>query len=364
MASTSRASLPQEFFDITSDMLLVQPEPQYLYAKLWKASIGAELSMGGSLGMPVAGRQYGTDGAAYCSVDMDRLILDSPLATGVIKSVVELGKGPGHMVRMNRPVFPNTTYTQASREVASGASISTTGISVASEQASITVKRFAGPYDQANTRVAPYAIERFDSKVALHKMLDIHGKNMKRDFDKFIDSVMVALLDSATTTVRPTGMTADNDSSVAGDFPMDWNTIARTAKTMDEANLPTFPDGKRLLVVTPQQKQQLSDDSQFGRYSEFHASMNPIFGGSYYKTAGDFHVFVCNTLTTTANSNSIAIHRGHAIAPGVLGSGVGEMPRVAYASDDNYGETAKVIWLLYAGFALLDSRFVVKVATS
>lgn len=362
MASSSRVTLPQEFFDITSDMLLVQPEPQYLYAQLWKASVGAELGMSSALGMP--GRQFGSSGASYGSLEADRLMLDNPLATGVIKSVVELGKAPGHTVRMNRPVFPNTTYTQASREVPVGSSISTTGIAAASEQVAITLKRFSGPYDSGNSRVAPYAIERFDANLALHKMVDIHGKNMKRDFDKFIDSVMVSLLDNASQVVRPSGMSADNDSSTAGDFPMDWNTMARAAKELDEDNIPTFGDGKRMLVITPQQKQQISDDPQFARYAEYHKEMNPLFGGSYYKTAGDFHVFVCNTLTVSNNSNSIPIHTAHAFGPGVLGSGLGELPRVAYASEDNYGETAKVIWLLYAGFALLDNRFVLEIHTS
>ena len=40
------------------------------------------------------------------------------------------------------------------------------------------------------------------------------------------------------------------------------------------------------------------------------------------------------------------------------------MPRVAAASEDNFGETAKVIWLLYGAFALLDNRFCVNVQTS
>lgn len=342
-------------------MLLVQPEPQYLYAQLWKASIGAELQMSNGLGMP-SRPAFGTEGAPYSSMEADRLMMESPLATGVIRSVVELGKAPGHTVRMNRPVFPDTTYTSSSREVPVGSTISTTGISVASEQTALTIKRYAGPYGAS--AVAPYAIERFDANLALHKMVDIHGKNLKRDFDKTIDSFMVSLLDNAANTVRPKGMSADNDSSVAGDFPMDWNTISRTSQKLDELNVPRFADGKRMLIITPQQKQQVSDDPQFARYAEFHKEIDPVFGGSYYKTAGDFHVFVCNSLTTTANSNSIAIHRAHAFGPGVLGSGVGELPRVAYAAEDNYGETAKVIWLLYAGFTLLDNRFVVKVSTS
>ncbi len=359
MAFTSRATLPAEFFDITSDMLLVQPEPQYLYARMWKASVGSELNVGPLLGMP--GRQFGGDGANYSNLEADRFMMSDPLTSGVVKAVVDLGKAPGHTIRLNRPSFTNSTYTQASREVAAGASISTTGLAVSSEQTSITLKRFAGPYGSA---VQPYAIERFDAGLSLHKMAQIHGNNLKRDFDRSIDSFLVALLDLASTAVYPQGMTAVNDSTVAGDFPLDWETVARTGKTMDEANLPTFPDGKRLLVITPQQKFQLQNDALFAKYAEKHPQLNPLLNPGYYKTCGDFHIFQSNTLATTVNSSSVPIHRAHAIAPGVVGSGLGELPRVAFAAEDNYGETAKVIWLLYAGFQLLDSRFVVSVRSS
>ena len=43
MPVISRASLPEEFFDITSAMLLIQPEPQYMYAQMWKSALGAAL---------------------------------------------------------------------------------------------------------------------------------------------------------------------------------------------------------------------------------------------------------------------------------------------------------------------------------
>lgn len=40
MPLINRASLPTEFFDITSPELLVAPEPQYMFAQLWKLEIG------------------------------------------------------------------------------------------------------------------------------------------------------------------------------------------------------------------------------------------------------------------------------------------------------------------------------------
>ncbi len=37
--------------------------------------------------------------------------------------------------------------------------------------------------------------------------------------------------------------------------------------------------------------------------------------------------------------------------------GMGRPPRVASSTEDNYGETAKVIWLADLAFGITDSRF-------
>lgn len=365
MASTSRATLPEEFFDRTSDMMLIQPEPQYVYAAMLAASLGASFQPDAQLGMQIPNRQFGANGAMYTPAERDRLMMSEPIMTGVIQVVPELGKGPGHTIRMNRPAFVNTTYTQDSRKVPSGSSISTTGISVASEQVSISLSRFAGPYSSTQSAVAPYAIERFDSSVSVHSMAQIHGTNLKRDYDRFKDSILVALLDLAETVMRPKNYSADTDFVTADAAPMDWNMIARTEASMDDANIPTFGDGRRVMVLRPAQIQQLSDDTQFARYAEKHPVINPVLNPGYYKTAGGFHIFKSTTLTQdTSTVSGVTINRGHAFGPNVLGAGVGRLPEVAYAAEDNYGETAKVIWLEYSGHTLLDNRFVRSIRTS
>ncbi len=365
MASTSRATLPEEFFDITSSMLLVQPEPQYLYAALWKATLGAQLNMSGPLGVQIPDRQFGQNGASYTPVERDRLMMSDPILGAVWRVVPELGKGPGHTVRLNRPSYANTTYTQASREVAGGSTISTTGITVSSEQTSLTLKRFAGPYSSAASAVAPFAIERFDASVSLHSMAEIHGTSIKRDFDRTIDAFSVALLDSAGTVIRPKGFSADTDFATTDSGPMDFSVISRTERSMDDANIPVFPDGKRMMVLRPAQCQQLADDAQFAKYVDANKEINPVLAPGYWKTIGNFHIFKNNTLTSdTTTVSGVTINRGHAFGPGVLGSGVGRLPEVVFHTNDNYGETALVIWLTYSAFSLLDNRFVRSIRTS
>ncbi len=162
MAIISRASLPEEFYDITSAMLLVQPEPQYLHAMLFKQALSAAMNIEslGAMGLQVDSRPIPAGGAAYTSAMYDRLSLASPDAVFSSAIIVEpsLGARVGHTVRINRPKFGSGGFTLASREVLSGAQISTTAIDLSSEQVTLTLKRYAGPYDTVNSNVAPFAV--------------------------------------------------------------------------------------------------------------------------------------------------------------------------------------------------------------
>ncbi len=362
MSSYQRATLPENFFDITSDMLLVQPEPQYLYAQLWLSAMGASLNPG-ALGL--AGRPLPNAGAPYAAAERDRLMMADPLGSQIIAAKVDFNAKPGNTIRINRPAFANVSngYTEASRKIASGATISQTGITITSEQTNLTLYRFGGPVSSSSSGVVPYAIEAFDANMGVHAAASIHGAQLKRDCHKFIDAANVALLDLAATAVYPEGMSAVDDATAVGSFPFTYEEMSRTEQLMDEANLPTFPDGFRMLVLTPTQCKQLKDDAQFQRYSEFHPQYNALFP-QYLKSCGKFHIFKSTTLSTATNSSSVHIHRGHAIAPGALMAGMGRPLRVVQNTNDNYGETALVVWLGDLAFGLADSRFVYSVRSS
>lgn len=360
----NRASLPQEFFDTYSARLLVQPEPQYLHAMLFKMSLGASFDAGGALGMPIPGRQFGGNGAEYASATDGRLVLADGIYDQAVMFIPELGNGPGHTVRMNRPAYQNTTYTQVSREVGSGTAISTTPTKVGSEQTSITLRRFAGPYDPDQSSVAPYGIDRFDSSVMFHRAQQIVGANLVRDFDKTLDTFGVLLFDQANTIVRPSGFAADNDHVLANDGPMTWSLLQSTERQLDEANIPYFPNGKRVLVLHPRQCEQLGYDPTFQRLVRYYGSMNPAFQGTYFGSIGTWDLFKSNTLTKITNTNSVVVYYAQAFGPGAVGAGAGNMPHVAFHSNDNYGEAAYVIWLWYAGFEVLDTRFIASIRTS
>jgi hypothetical protein len=357
MPSLSRDTLPQEFYDITSDMLLVQPEPQYLHGQLMKAALGASLAQVSDLGLPF--RMLGGSGAGYGSAEDGRLALEQRAIAGeAVLFVPELGKMPGHTVRLNRPSFTNSTYTQASRLVPSGTTISTTPISVSSEQTSITIQRFAGPYSSG---VAPLGLGKFDATMPIHKLAAIAGKHLTRDFDRWIDAVGVSLYDAASVTVRPDGFSADTDGLVAGDMPMDMNLLFKVEKSLDTANIPMFSNGKRICVLHPQQILQLKQDSAFQRMGVFTQPKNPLWT-SHVATVGNLDIYQSNTLNTA--SSTTTIYRGQAFGPGMVGAGVSRLPEVLASTSDNYGEDLMVVWLCYMGFQTLDNRFGVLVSTN
>ena len=353
--------MPENFFDITSDMLLVQPEPQYLYAQLFLGALGASLESPSELGLP--GRAIGGAGASYSSEDRDRLILANPMFKDVIAATVDFNGKPGNAIRINRPVFTNTTYTEASRRVAGGTTLSTTAIAVTEQQANLTLYRYAGPYSTAASAVAPLAIEAFDANMGVHKAASIHGVHYKRDFHRFIDAVNRDLLDLASSAVYPDGMSAVNDATTTGSFPFTYEQLCRTEETMDNSNLPTFSDGFRALVLTPKQCTQLGQDSGYRQVAKNFEQFNSLFP-QYVGSVNKFHVFKSTTLNVTNNSSSIPIHYGHAIAPGALLAGMGRAPRVAANTNDNYGETVLALWLADLAFGLANNSLVLSVRSS
>ncbi len=358
----NRVTVPEEFYDITSSLILVQPEPQYLHARLIKMALGAELADLSEDGLP--GRAIIGGGEDYASNQEMRNQISDPIFESAVTVIAELGKGPGHVVRINRPKFTDSEYTQAKREIPSGATISTTPIEVASEQASITLKRFGGPYSVAQGAVAPIAIDRFDAQLPIHRLVKIKGFHLIRDFDKTIDSFGVALMNTASSATYPKGFAADSDIVTADAAPLDYNTLSRTARNLGERHIPRFPNGKYGLIITERQAQELTDDSQFARYVRYFQQMNPAFGGAQWAEIDSFTIFKSETLSKVVNASGVSVHYAQAFGPGAIGVGLGDRPRVMPHTNDNYGETALSVWLMYAGFACLDNRFIELVKSS
>lgn len=352
-----RASLPAEFQDWTSSYLLVKPVPQFFYNQLLMGALAAQLSVPGALGHPMT--EISGVGASYNNDGGTLKIEDRQIPQSVFAASLQMKGLPGHTVRFNRPVFATTTYTTASRRIATNSTISTTPINVGSEQNTITLERFAGPYNQTAGAVAPYALDRLDASVGIHKMAEIVGTHMKYDYHHFNDSVVGAIIDLGENLYPKSAYTSVNNFTTGSD-PLDYAFIAYAGQIMDSANLPTLPDGHRILAIPPVGRESLTLDPMYQRLKQYHLDMAAAFPSTYVATVSGFHVFQSTTLSTSASSGAgtPTVYRAQAIAPGALGVGMGESPRVAFSNDNNYGETEKTIWVAYMAFAMLDQSFV------
>jgi len=354
MATIDRASLLQEFFDTTSPRLLKQPEPPYLYARLWLDAMVTSPPMVDALGRPNDAWGMGM----YASFGDQMAAIEANIFRDAFEFVQEIGKKPGHTVRLNRPAFTNSTYTLGSRQVPSGTTISTTGQSVTSEQVSLTLGRFGGPYSNSGSEIRPLSIERFDASVALHGMAKLCDMHLVRDYHRWKQFVIATLLDgtSAANAVFPGSITDVTGFVTAGNGPMTWDMVLKASRLLSDASIPTFSDGKWAMTLHPIQVEQLANDPAYQRLSEQHPEYNSLFKGAYVRTAGDFNIFRTPALNTGLNGG-VTYYKGHMFGPGILGGGVGDMPRVARNNNDNYGETDLIIWLEYSAIGMLDDRF-------
>jgi hypothetical protein len=356
MPVLSRLQVPEEFYDRTSDILLVQPEPQYTMAELWRLAMMVSMPEVGNLMNP--GRPpLLQNGAAYSQFERDQFILSTGLPQELFATKVKWDAEPGDTIRFNRPSYANTTYTLDSRRIGRGVTISTTPVAVTSEQTTLTLGRFGGPYDQVNGRVAPLGLDTFDWQMGVHKVEDMVGSHMRRDLTRFIDTALTLLGDNGTI-IRPTGM-VDNDTPTAtDDYPLDVDTCQRTRQSLVDGSVPSFSDGKYILKITPTQRRQIESTRDWQFLSQFNPEFNVLFPKTYVRDFLGFHVLESVTNTTATNTSSVTINYAQAFGRDVFLAGLGKaMPGIYPASDDNFGQTPKAIWLLFAALGLADSRF-------
>lgn len=367
-----RATIPAEFYDITSPMLLISPVPQFPYAKLVMGSLNASLAMNGdNMALPIPGRDVpmGAYNEYNALKDME-LELANPLPAEAIQVVNDFSpaaRTPGHVVRYNRARYARTTHTIDSRTVPAGTVIGTTPVAIQSDQVALSIKRFMGPYNSTQSAPNPFAIDYFDASRSLHSFARIVEQYFKFDFDATLDGFAVQLFDSAPTAniLWGGGATANNDLSAEGSHPFDWRLLKRAARQMDDNNVPRFRDGKRVVMISPLQEEQLSTDPEYQRLAKTRDDMNPLFKDSYVAGVMDWHIFKSNTLTRSTNSSSVSVHYAQAFGPQAVGWGLGaQRPEIVPNTNDNYKQTLLAMWLAFMALGVLNENFIYSLRTS
>ncbi len=358
----NRVSLPSEFFDITNALVLTCPTPQMPYAQMAITAMGKSLEVPGDIENPGRDAMAG-HGSPYAKLeDMQLKLNDSPIFSDTVVPKVDFSKRFGATMRFNRPSLAATTHTLASRIIGPNVAITTTPIGVTGEQTALTLVRVGGPYDSTNSCVAPYAIESFDESMSVHSLVDIAGLSMKFDFHRTLEGIVIGLMDLGTA-VYPGVATADTDFVSVTSYTMDAATLRKVEAKADYANIPQFSDGFRVAMLNPMQIEQLKGDDEWQKQAAYFKDYNTLFP-NYIKSIGNTHVFKNNLLTETANASSVYVCKGHYFGPQTLLIGMGRPPTVRPASDDNYGETPKILWIGDMAFGLADSRFVYTVRSA
>jgi hypothetical protein len=365
--TANRITLPQEFYDKTSDMVLKAPLPQFPYARmLFMAYAQAELAEGEGQPYGPNGRKLPTDGADAENLADNQLLLSDETFGGAIMVNLELlaPGAVGHTVRMNRPVFTGGSYTEAARAISSQQTISTTPIDLAAQQTTLTVVEVGGPMSSTGTVIQPYAISAVDAKRSVHSLSKKVGTALAYDRMKYCDAVLsLRYTTSSNSAVYPNNpgdaITTDATAFVAnGDRPFTCETIWKMEKVLDAANVPTFQDGTRILMVDTQQALDLKNDTRFQRLVVNDPARNPL-GESSIGRVGNVRVVKSNTnQTDTTTVSGVTIRKATMFGPGAIGYAPGEVVHVEPADDTDYGRQVKVVWRGMEGFQNLDASFI------
>ncbi len=380
-APTGRASLPTEFFDRTSTIVLRQPLPQYLYARmLFGAAAQAELRRLGPDAFAMEGapqRGVSSQGAPYPDISGMTDILADEIRADAIMVTDELAEGKvGHTIRLNRPIFTGGGYTEASRIIAAGQSISLSPIGMTDEQVSITIKRVVGPFAAGGTTPQPYAIDSVDSEHSVHSLADRVGVALQQDRNAYVDGVFAKYFDSGSHVLYPgdsSNALEDGGDAAAivtqGDRPLDMETLLRMESVLHDAKIPRFRNGRYLFLATPKELSQLKSDPQFRGQAAFLPGANLLNDSGAATTlvvnnAIEVYASQTNIIDTTTVAG-VSIHHGVMFGPGLVGyAPTNKGVQVKRANEDNYGETSMVIWIAYEGHTITDNRFGISVHTS
>lgn len=370
MASVNRATLPQNFLDSVSlGMRLVQPEPEYLFAKM---AMAGRLSLAAIDAGAVTVQQFVTMAAGGAPVppELDQLARVGDAYPNAVVAVDDFGKNQGDTIKLRRPLFEGGGYDEQSRLVSADKNTNTTGQSVKAEEVPVVLQEFEGPFNQGLGAVSPYAIRDFDAKYKANRdqLTGIVTMHLRRDYVKWLDRVIRNRF-VATSNITYSDSVANVASFTAGAGHIaNLELIARARKALSDREWGKFPNGRYVCLVPTQFNVDMLGDPDYRQLSAFHTGQNQLFG--YITSYQDVDIFECTTLRTFVNADGavpgdgqttpsgVTTQEGLLFGPGAVGMGTGMTPSAYWADDTDFGKVAKVLWRALQAFQTLDNRAV------
>jgi hypothetical protein len=375
MSSINRGTLPVNFVDsISMGMRLPQPEPQYLFAQM---AVGAMLRQGAiDMGLDNAQRfvkvTAGGGGEAVPPA-LDMLARAGDMYPEALTYIADFGLGKGDTIKLRRPQYSGGGYDESSREVKPDVPTSTVGQLIKGEEVPIVLKEYEGPYDAANSRVAPYIVRDFDARYKANKdsLAQLVRLHLLRDYIKWLDSVVRNRF-RATQYITYADAVANVLSFTAGaGHTINFETLIAARTALSNREWQYFPNGRYVCLVPTAFNSQMVGDPDYRELSANHADgRNQLFG--YITSVQNMDIFECTTLKTYAAGDTVpgdgnavptgaTVYEGLIFGPGAVGMGEAMPPTCFDADDTNYGKEAKVLWRSIQAFQTLDERGVQRV---
>jgi len=374
MASINRATLPQNFLDsVSAGLRLVQPEPQYLFAKF---AMAGQLSLAAIDAGATTVQQFVSMSAGGAKVppDLDELARAADTYPGAVTAANFFSNNQGDTVKMRRVVFEGGGYTEDARKVTPDKTTSTTGQSLKAEEVPMVLAEFEGPYSSANSVVQPYALRDFDARYRANRdeLASLTTLHLRRDYVKWLDTVVRDRY-RATSNITYSDDVANVASFTSGAGHISTlEMIAKARKSLSDREWPQFSGGRYLCLVPTKFNVDMIGDPDYRELSKFHAQgRNLLFG--YIASYQDVDIYECTTLRTYVNADGAVPGDGQTVPSGVtvyeallfgpqgVGVGTAQPPTAYWADDTDYGKVAKVIWRSVQAFQTLDNRAVQRI---
>jgi N4-gp56 family major capsid protein len=277
----------------------------------------------------------------------------------------------GDTVKLNRyPMLGGNGLTEEDRALSETSTIGTTNSTrLTVQQLSVVLKEYSGPHDGTNP--GPLAVTEKAMRQAMVKWLDtgdmlsfmnsIGGMALKNDHDKVHDRILSNLMRTTTNKYNPDGVADGSTATTSTGSKLDSNDLKELKEIMQTALVPTFPDGYYHMAIPPRMEKHLKQDADF-KEACYYYKPSTQFKGVLTEFEG-FRFFTSTNLPV-ATVNSLTAYEGVAFGPQCIGYGEGNVPlQIRRNKNDDYERFLYLVWLVYRGYSLLDSRFIYKVRT-
>ena len=279
---------------------------------------------------------------------------------GSFAKVVHEPTTPGKVCLIDQPRYLGGTFTELSRRLTEGTPVTATTQAATMGQVSITIREYAGPHD--GTDVAPVGLTDFLKRRATHNLVEYAGLLLRRDRNRWFDSVVVEFMLATSNTTTPGGTA---EGSLVADQLLTEDELSVILRQLQERNIPTFSNGMYMMVISPKHLQDLKSDTKFRESVRYLGTDGALVQG-HVANHGGFMIVVSNNIPTAGVGGGGAVtgYQALAFGPEAFGWAIGMDAQARRSKDDDYSREDKLIWVAHEGFALLDDDFVERIVTT